>query len=32
MPVKTHLKRKEMSAKIDKRAEGKGPTTSEKKN
>lgn len=31
MPVKTHLRRKEMSAKIDKRAKGKGPTTCEKK-
>lgn len=31
MPVKTHLRRKEMSAKIDKRAKGKGPTTREKK-
>lgn len=31
MPVKTQLRRKEMSAKIDKKAKGKGPTTCEKK-
>lgn len=31
MPVKTQLRRKEMSAKIDERAKGKGPTTCEKK-
>lgn len=32
MPAKTNLRRKEMSAKIDRRAKEKGPTICEKKN